>query len=375
MCPTIPTTTTPIHEGNGQVLPVPGGEKPRSAFAAYLRERVRNDVLIGSRLYVPGQEDDTGSFADLAEQISGIAWLVPDWIPFGMLTGLLGHSKVGKSLWALWCIVRPIVTGCSWFSGLPGPEPAHVLWADTERRAGINLKRAKDWGLPMDRILTPFADPLRALNLDSETDIDRVFSVICRYKAKAVIVDSFRGAHRGDENSSRIVGPLDRLASIAEQTKAGVLLIHHTGKMQPGQEITVNSARGSSAFLAAVACQIVLDQPDAKSPCRRFRVLGENLGTAPRPLGFTISDCGLEITEAPDRNKPPTVKDKAREWLLGRMEPGKWYKALTLIEEAKQFGFSGNALQRAREELGVTLETGLIRQNADDKYEWTRGST
>jgi hypothetical protein len=211
------------------------------------------------------------------------------------------------------------------------------------------------------------------LNLDSPEDLDRLHSVVCKYKARAVVVDSFRGAHRGNENDSKIVSAVDGLAKIGEDMKAAMVLIHHTGKMLPGQEITINSARGSSAFLAALACQIVVDQPDPKNPeVRRFRVLGENLGIAPKPLGFRISDSGLTICEAPEKGREPTARDKAKEWLLATMKAGEWYLASKLVEQAKEFGISANALQRAREELGMTLETGLIRKNTSDKYEWTR---
>lgn len=364
---------TRVHEGNGHgpVLPGLPGKRKTLAEALCGCWRKTDAVSIGSKTYESSDEDETGSFADLSEEISDIKWLIPQWVPFGMLTGLLGHSKAGKSLWAMWAVVRPIITGCTWFSGSLRTAKGNVVWADTERRAAINLKRAKDWGLPVERIRTPFKDPKRPLNIDSQDDIDRLFGVVCKYRAEAVIVDSFRGAHRGDENSSRIVGPLDRLASIAEQTNTAMILIHHTGKLKPGEEINMNSARGSSAFLAAIACQVVIDQPNAKQiEHRRFRVLGENLGIAPKPRGFTISGQGLAITDAPGMDKPPTVKDKAKDWLSERMKADQWYPALTLIEEAKAFGFSGNALQRAREELGITLDTGLIRQNADGRYEW-----
>jgi hypothetical protein len=289
-----------------------------------------------------------------------------------MLTGLVGGAKSGKSLWAMWNLVRPVVTGCNWFTSAPNPAGAgYAVWCDTERRAAVNLSRAKAWGLPMDRIKTPFKDPTQSINLDSQDDLDRLYSVVCKYRATQVTIDSFRGGHRGDENNSRIVAPLHGLASIAETTGAQVTLIHHVGKMVIGQEVTINSARGSSAFLAMVAAQIVIDVPDTDHPdCRRFRVLGENLGIAPKPKGFVVTDRGLEITDAPMLTHPVTQEDKAREWLQGRMEPGVWYLSKKLLDEAKQFSLSGNAVQRARENLGIALETGTIRRNAEGNYEW-----
>jgi len=201
--------TSRIEDGNGRAVGqlLPPGVK--GTLADRLLPQLRTErVKIGSPLYVPGDEDDTGSFADLAERVAELRWVVRQWLPYSRLTGLIGNSKAGKSLWAMWCLVRPVVTGCPWFNGLPGPEKGYAVWCDTERRAVINLGRAQKWGLPMDRIKTPFKDTLRPLNLDSQEEIDRVKAVVCRYKAPMVLIDSFRGAHRGDENSSRIVGPL-----------------------------------------------------------------------------------------------------------------------------------------------------------------------
>jgi hypothetical protein len=319
-------------------------------------------VEIGSANYEQpqGDEHDTGSFAGLEEVVKGIRWQVEGFLPFGMLTGLIAQPKAGKSAFALYALARPIITGGMWFNGQFGPrKPGHVVYCDTERRAAINLARAKQWGLPIDRIKTPFKDVLRPLNLNDTTHIYQIFNTICRYKASLVIVDSFRGSHDLDENNSRIVAPLRELGRIAEETGASVVVIHHAGKMSVEADMTINAGRGSNAFLAAIAAQIAIDtpdpKPDLKNCWRRVQVLGENLGIAPKPFGFRFTDRGFEFGAAPVRPDKFNGMEKAADWLREHMRPGEWMDAKPLIDAAEDAGFQETGtLQRAREHLGIT---------------------
>ena len=355
------------HESNGVVV------SPKSALARKLKDRLRgtDDVEISSPLHEFGAEDKTASWADVRKLVKGIRWMLKGWFPAGMLTGIIAEPKIGKSGFALGGLVRPIITGCNWFTGYSGPKPGYALWCDTEGSAAINIQRAEDWGLPEERIKVPFPDdPLRRINLKSTEHLDRIESVICHYRCRLAVIDSLRGAHGDDENNSRIAQILQALTEIAERTNVATVLIHHTRKLFEGEELNPNSGRGSNAFWAMVRCQIAIDRPDKSSEWRRVQVLGENLGIAPQPIGFRFTDTGLEFGEAPEKPGNNSVKDKAGDHLREVMKTGEWYLAETMISGAKQFGFSNNAIQRAREDLGITLGTGFIRQREDGKYEW-----
>ncbi len=361
-------TKTRIEDGNGKgglILPVPGNK-----LRDYLRRKLRCDrVEIGSPLHEYGEEDNTASWEDVRKLVAGIQWLVKTWIPYGMLTGIIAEPKIGKSAFVLGGLVRPIITGCNWFNGLPGPKPGNVLWCDTEGSAAINVQRALDWGLPIDRIKVPFPeDPLRIIDLCNTDHLDRIESVICHYKCREMVVDSMRGAHGEDENSSRIARILQSLTTVSERTKASVVIVHHTRKMFEGEELTANSGRGSNAFLAMVRCQIAVDRPDPKSKWCRVRVLGENLGNAPQPIGFRITEQGLEFGPAPEKPSKAPAKDDAKKWLEANMKPGEWHKAAELQDSAEDDGFSETALRRARNELGI-VKPNHVRKTSDG-WEW-----
>ncbi len=100
-------------------------------------------------------------------------------------------------------------------------------------------------------------------------------------------------------------------------------------------------------------------------------MLKQNLGLAPDPFGFSVTDKGLAFGEAPRKRSKNTQKQKAEEWLQDHLANGEWHLRDEVMECAKQFDYSTNAIQRAREELGITLNDGTIRKRpTDTRYEW-----
>lgn len=329
-------------------------------------EKTLNDVLrqekveIKSARYVDDPKHETSTWADMEKIISGVKWLIPGWVPQSMLTGLVAEPKMGKSGFALWGLIRPIVTGCNFFTGHPCSDPGYVLYCDTERSAAINIERMRKWGILTDRILMPFKDPNKIIDINEQETIDRIHNVVCRKNVKHIVVDSYRGSHKRDENKSCTYSGLQNLGGICEETRVGCSLIHHAGKLIVGEDLTLNCGRGSNAFLAAVRCQIAIDRPDLKSDWKRLQVLGENLGTCPTPVGFRFRDWGLEFGLAPQRHQQDertTRKGDAKQWLLDNMEPNVWMDAGPLIEEAAEAGYPySGSLSRARNSLGIKTE-------------------
>lgn len=350
----MPKSSRSIIPGNRSA-----GAPSVSGILHSIAERRRPDeVEIGCPTYTEGPEDDTASWEDVERIVKGVRWLVKDWVPYGMMTGIIASPKAGKSGFALGALAKPIITGSSWFNGVPGPEPGYVVYCDTERSAAVNIQRAKLWGLPLNRIKVPFPkDPLTPIDLENEEHIQRILEVVCRYKAPLVIVDSFRGAHDGDENNSRIIKPLRGLGRIAEETSTAVALIHHAKKVSVDEDMTVNAGRGSNAFLAAVRVQLVIDQPDPNNGWRRVQVLGENLGNAPLALGFRLTETGLEFGTAPERPRKITEKDTTEAWLRERLKVGEVYNAADIIAEGIQHGHAERTIRKtAVERFGIVPE-------------------
>ncbi len=288
--------------------------------------------------------------ADVAELVAGVKFLLRDWLPFGMVTMLVGEPGCGKSALALYGLARPIVTPCNWFNCMKRPAKAgNVLLCDTEGTAAITVQRIKDWGLPAERIMVPFKDdPLLSVNLACEEHLERLEAVVRKHRIKLVIIDSLRGAHDGDDNNSRVANVLQRLAKIAERTGAAIVIIHHTRKLLDGEDVTANSSRGSNALVGLVRSQLGIDKPDPQSEWCRLRMLKENLGIKPKPIGFRVTDKGLEFGEAPQRPRKETAEKRASQLLLGSLKPGEPCKAADMIEDARAQGISDDALHRTK---------------------------
>ena len=331
----------------------------RTPFAQYIAGKWRSgtdDVVIGSVPAVPGKttgDVQAGSMVDIMKKVDGIRYLVRGWVPFGMLTMLLAPPGFGKSAFALYGLVRTIVTGgLLWFNGMKGPsKPGNVLWCDTEGSSAITVQRIRDWGLSPERILVPFEDdPLMPINLTSFEHLERIEALIDRHHIKLVVIDSLRGAHGGDENSSQVAQVLQSLATIAERTKAAIVIVHHTRKMAIDEEMHADLSRGSNAIVAMVRSQLGIDRPDKGSDWCCLQMLKENLGLKPRPVGFRISDKGLEFGAAPEKPRKKTDKDIAADWLQRRMRRGKVYKAFDLLAEAKEQGYAERTVRKAATE-------------------------
>lgn len=322
------------------------------------QESGTDDIVIGSAA-PSGEEADVegATMEDVAKLVASVKYLVKGWIPFGMVTGIVAEPGIGKSALALW-LARSVMTGCDWFNGAKGPaKEEFVLWCPTENDMAITAHRMKSWGIPTNKLILPFKDdPLLPINLADARHLELMEGLINKYRTPLVVVDSLRGGHSGDENNSQVGSILQSLSGIAEKTHAAVKVVHHTRKLAVDDEITANSSRGSNAILAMFRSMIGIDRPDPTSKRCRMRILKENLGLAPDPVGFEVTNEGLVFGPPPTRPRRENAKDEAEQLLRESMRAGQWHKAAELEELAKQRGLSPNAMFRAKKALGILLK-------------------
>lgn len=318
---------------------------------------------------VPPLPTDIQSMEDVCKQVSAVKYLVPKWIPLGMVTMVMAEPGVGKSAFALG-LVASVTDKRRWFSGDKGPEKAgRVVWIDTEGAAGINAHRVKAWKLTKDRIVVPArkADALSTFSMEDDADVQTLVSHVKRLGVRLVVVDSLRGSHGRDENSSASGDVVKRLALLAQETGCAVVLIHHTKKLFAGQAITANDSRGSNAFQAMVRSQIGLDKPDPGSAWVRVQMLKENLGLKPDAVGFLVTDDGIQYGKPPQKPRRDVKLKEAEDWLADFMAPAGTWKPSSEIEKAggkRMYGVS--ILQRAKEALGVV---GANVRKVGDRWE------
>lgn len=295
------------------------------------------------------------TWADMARTLGPIEWAWQGWLPKGMLTILAGESGAGKSALALRlcaCYLRgdPWPDG-SKFTG----EIGAVVWCEAEAAQALNLNRAKSWNLPIDKIYTPLSDPLADVRLDIPEHAASLAKIALLPEVKLIVVDSLRGIHRGDENSSETMHIIKWLAELARDSGKELILSHHLRKRSlfDGNEVELERLRGSSAIVQPARLVWALDTPNPQNKeVKRLKVIKSNLERWPPGIGVTISEAGVTFGEAPEPPKVETKLDQAVDLLLALLQKGP-IASTQIEEEFKGAGISIPTMNRAKIKLGI----------------------
>jgi len=267
---------------------------------------------------------------------------------------------VGKSSGAL-AVARSPLLGEPWPDGSPFNDiPGGICWCETEAGQALNLDRAKRWGLPLDRILTPWPDPMQDVVLTDPAHKLRIAQTADDPDVRLVIVDSLSGGNRIDENSSAMGRVVQGLAEIARNSGKPLLAIHHVRKRKesdpdPRFGISLDQIRGHSSIVQSPRVIWGLDQPGGPTAdVRRLHVIKNNLRAFPEPLGMVVhADGSVGFGDAPEEPETATVWNAACGWLEARLAGGPLPSAQILKEAAKE-KIAVRTLYRAKATLRVS---------------------
>jgi hypothetical protein len=273
-----------------------------------------------------------------------------------MLTILAGEPGSGKSALAL-RLAAVYLKGDCWPDGITYTgDPGTVLWCESEAAQAVNLERARAWELPLERLLMPFADPLCDVQLDDQQHKGAIEKIARCDDVRLVIIDSLRGAHRRDENSSETITVVKWLAELARDAGKPVLLTHHLrkrGLLDRGDGVELERLRGSSAIAQTARLVWALDTPNQLEPnCRRLSVVKSNLACFPNPLGLIVDESGVHFGPAPELPRQATVLDRAVDLLLALLSDGP-KPAEEIQREVEEAGLSWVSAKRAKSKLGI----------------------
>jgi hypothetical protein len=309
----------------------------------------------------------SSTWDDLDRILGPIRWAWRGWLPLGFLVILAAEEGKGKSSLLL-RIASTFLRGDPWpdgdeYAGAAGK----VVWCEAEASQAVNLERAKVWGLPTSDILHPLANPLEGIRLDNEEHRTAIKAIALRSDVRLVVVDSLRGAHGRDENSSETAAITIWLAELARDTTKPVILTHHLRKrgiLDLADKVSLDRLRGSSAITQTARVVWAIDSPDPNSPeDRRLSVIKNNLARFPEPIGFRIDDTGLVFGDAPEPPRQETQLDRATDLLQALLGDGPM-PSTDLETEAQGAGISWSTMNRAKDRLGI------VARRKDDRWYW-----
>jgi hypothetical protein len=124
--------------------------------------------------------------------------------------------------------------------------------------------------------------------------VDSLVETISANRIGAVIIDPFVSSHSVSENdNTAIEAVVSAWADIAHRADCAVELVHHTRKALPGEEMTIDHARGAGALIAKSRAARVLN-PMSEQEATRF-------GVEERRLHFRVSDGKASMSPPSDK--------------------------------------------------------------------------
>jgi hypothetical protein len=315
------------------------------------------DATSGSIVREYNTSHDGSSWADLDKILGPIEWDWKNWIAKGFLSMLVGKLGVGKSVLEL-RICACYLLGWEFPDGTPFTgETGKVVWLEGEAGQAMNLSRAKAWGLPIEKIISPLNDPMMGFMLANDAHKKALEKSIYQPDTKFIVIDSLSGVDPRAEKSVEDSNNVKWLADLCKDSGKPIQLSHHIRKrgiFDVEDIITLDRIRGISSILQYCRTIWAIDIPNQlDKDNKRISSLKNNLGKLPEPLGLYIDDIGvIHFGDAPYIKHNETVTEKAIDLLKSLLTKGP-VPSKKVEQEFIDAGISFATMNRAKEKLGV----------------------
>jgi len=243
-----------------------------------------------------------------------------------------------------------------------------VLWAEAEAAQALNIERAKAWGYPLNKIYTPFPDdPMCDINLNNASHLGQLATIASMHEVKLIVIDSLSGANlQRKESDTEVMRITSWLAGLARDLKKPVILTHHLNKKREfdPDEVTLDRVRGSSGIVQHARVIWAVDTPDkTNKDLKRLSVIKNNFARFPDPLGFKITDKGIEFTDPPNQPHAESQRERGVDMLLSFLA-NRPMKFTAIESEATQLGISMRTIHSAKKDIGI------VSRKKDDGWYW-----
>lgn len=306
------------------------------------------------------------SAEDLDFVIADVEWLWNSWLPNGFLTILVARAGLGKSLLALY-LAKVISQGLSWPDGTAfnAQSSGKVLWCEAESCQALLKQRIQRLAIHKSAILLPLR-PLDDVNLGNISHREAIVRVATQAEVRLIILDSLRGCHREDENSSGLVNIIAWLSQLARDTGKALVAIHHLRKRSQleSSAATLERMRGSSV-ISQLARSIWALEEVRGSDLLKLSCLKSNLALKPDPLGMLIDSDGIPqfTSDLPEMRLYETQLEEVQQWLQQLLADRGPLPLKIIQASGREIGYNLKTIQRAANRLSV-VRTRTGRQTA-----------
>jgi hypothetical protein len=209
------------------------------------------------------------------------------------------------------------------------PGPLQVIYANLEDHLNERKRRLKGIARHMGvsdrtalhRILVWSAGRMPLLTKEEgkvvPTDmLDRLRETARAHRADVIFIDPAVLASELDENSNpEMTGFVESLKDLASECNCAIMIAHHT-KKEAGNKISMDSARGASAFPASLRAMVMLiEAPPPAGPAggngnavgapKRVHLHWLKRNNGPLPEGPVVFERGSVSLDNGDAENPP----------------------------------------------------------------------
>ncbi|MCW2671025.1 MAG: hypothetical protein JWO27_2922 [Frankiales bacterium] len=341
---------------------------------ARLRAQDRPSGPVGT---TDGQTPVVTRVADVAAE--RVTWHWEGRIPRGKVTVLDGDPGLGKSTLTL-ALAADTSRGRALPGGQKAAPPASVVLLSAEDGIGDTIRpRLEAADADLSRVVV--FEHLRDLNGDLRApsiprDLDAVERIVRDEGATLVVIDplmAFLGANVDSHRDQDVRRALHGLATLADRTKAAVLVVRHLNKS--GGPQAIYRGGGSIGIIgAARAGLLVATDPDDEHR-RIVAVTKSNLGPKPDALAYRlVSDHSLgcaavvwdgttthsadDLLAVPEDRSDRSERDEVVEWLTDFLSDGP-RSAEQVFKAARAERYSDSTLKRAKKAVARSRKAGM----------------
>lgn len=308
-------------------------------------------------------------------QSERVSWLWQGYIPLGKLAVLDGDPGQGKSTLAFNLAAR-VSTGRVMPDGSGGGQPGGAVILSAEDGLGDTIRpRLEAAGADLNRIVAlpscPDNDGQEEHPPVLPDDLIWIEQAIKQVDARLVIIDPLMAFLSGNTNSHRdqdIRRVLARMAALAEETGAAILVIRHLNKSAGGPALYRGG--GSIGIIGAARSGLLVARDPEQEQDGERRVLAStksNLGPKPESLSFHLeqaeNDASRVVWDGASSHDASALLAQVDDSERGALEEAKEVLESILeaepvsVKEAKRLGreagIAERTLQRAKEALKV----------------------